>query len=220
MDEDAEVDNNATFSVDLLVEHIAHGLRNPASPRYAAPAFFSISPNFVSAKDNARDNAAGAVMRMIVRNAAAMSLADVFLLIIDALPVNNDHFENRPMFQPLFLQFRMRPRVLIEDKEAQVDDAVLVSLTLPLTLIPPAVCRLIISFLRARDSREPPGSAHPSSCTFDVLWSHPAHSRVSFRSLLFELLVASFLHDIRSLPPDYPRRRASLAIVCASASYL
>ncbi|KAH8111275.1 hypothetical protein DFH11DRAFT_1729498 [Phellopilus nigrolimitatus] len=69
----------------------------------------SILPNSVPAKYNTRDNAAGAVVRMI----------------------------NRPKFHPLFLLFCMRPRVLIQDEEAQVDEAILVFLTLPLTLILP-----------------------------------------------------------------------------------
>ncbi|KAH8108280.1 ARM repeat-containing protein [Phellopilus nigrolimitatus] len=114
-DEDAEVYSNAAFAVGLLVEHSAQDL----SPQYqplltALHPHFSVPPNSIPAKYNARDNAAGAVARMIVRNAAAIPLADVLPLIIDALPLKNDYLENRPVFRALFLLFHTQPGVLIQ----------------------------------------------------------------------------------------------------------
>jgi hypothetical protein len=55
---------------------------------------------------NARDNAAGAVARMIVRNVAAVPLDQVLPILIASLPLRHDVLENRPIFRALFFLFR------------------------------------------------------------------------------------------------------------------
>ncbi|KAJ7634060.1 hypothetical protein DFH06DRAFT_1003748 [Mycena polygramma] len=61
---------------------------------------------------NARDNAAGAVSRLIVRNVAAVPLDQVLPVLINALPLRHDYLENRPVFRALFYLFRTNGAVL------------------------------------------------------------------------------------------------------------
>ena len=90
-DPDAEVYSNAAFGVGLLVENSAQDL----SPQYglllsALRPLFEVSPNSPSSKFTARDNAAGAIGRIIVRNTAALPLDQILPIFIGALPLTND----------------------------------------------------------------------------------------------------------------------------------
>lgn len=113
-DEDAEVQSNAAFAIGLLVEHSSLDL----SPHYmhvlaALRPHFTVAPNPPAAKLNARDNAAGAVSRMIVRNTSAVPLDQVLPVLFAALPLKNDYLENRPVFQAIFHLFRSSPTVIV-----------------------------------------------------------------------------------------------------------
>ena len=97
----------------LLVEHSAQDL----SPQYslllsALLPLFEIAPGSPSSKMTARDNAAGAVGRIIVRNTTAVLLEQVPPIFIGALPLTNDFLENRSVFRALFHLFRMQPTAL------------------------------------------------------------------------------------------------------------
>jgi hypothetical protein len=111
-DEGAEVRSNAAYAIGLLVEHSQVDL----SPQYL-PLLAALRPLFVdntaSADElNARDNATGAVARLITRNAAAMPLDQVLPVFIEALPLRKDFAENRPAFGALFHIFRISPQQL------------------------------------------------------------------------------------------------------------
>lgn len=113
-DEEAEVLSNAAFGLGLLVEHSQMDL----SPQYlqllgALQPLFAVPPGSTPARFNARDNAAGAVARLIVRNTAAVPLEQVLPLWLSALPLKNDYLENRPVFRAIFHLFTNNSAVLL-----------------------------------------------------------------------------------------------------------
>lgn len=112
-DEEAEVQSNAAFASGMLVEHSDVDL----SPQYQVllgglRPIFNVVPDAPSARLNARDNAAGAVARLIVHNTDAVPLPHVLPVFVDALPLKNDPLENRPVFRAIFHLFRVNPQAL------------------------------------------------------------------------------------------------------------
>lgn len=105
-DQEPEVLSNAAFAIGLLVEHS----RTELSPQYlpllaALQPLFSVTAESPPASLNAKDNATGAVARLIIRNTAAMPLNQVLPLFIAALPLKNDYLENGPVFRAIFHLF-------------------------------------------------------------------------------------------------------------------
>jgi importin-4 len=112
-DLEPEVRSNAAFAAGLLVENSTVDL----SPQYlhllqALQPFFLIGPDASAAELNARDNAAGAVARLILRNTSAVPLEQVLPALIEVLPLKADLLENRPVFRSLFHLFRSSPQSL------------------------------------------------------------------------------------------------------------
>lgn len=106
-DEESEVLSNAAFATGLLVENSTLNL----SQQYfrlltALQPLFVVPENATSARLNAKDNACGAVARLILRDTAAMPLDQVLPLFTAALPLKNDYLENGPVFRALFLLFK------------------------------------------------------------------------------------------------------------------
>jgi len=106
-DPEAEVLSNAAFATGLLVENSEVDL----SPQYlhllgALRPLFDVTPDCSAAQFNAKDNAAGAVARLIVRNTAAVPLEQVLPIFFNVLPLKNDYLENRPVFRAIFHLFR------------------------------------------------------------------------------------------------------------------
>jgi len=127
-DEEAEVQCNAAFAAGLLVEHSQKDL----SPQYlhllsAIRPLFEVPPNPSLSRWKAHDNAAGAVSRLIVRNAAAVPLDHVLPVVINALPLRHDFLENPPVFKAIFHLFGTNPQALhpYSDKLLEVFRAVL-----------------------------------------------------------------------------------------------
>ncbi|KXN86598.1 putative importin subunit beta-4 [Leucoagaricus sp. SymC.cos] len=113
-DPDAEVLSNAAFATGLLVENSEVDL----SPQYlhllgALRPLFDVNANSPAARLNAKDNAAGAVARLIVRNTAAIPLEQVLPTFFTALPLKNDYLENRPVFRAIFHLFRNNGAALL-----------------------------------------------------------------------------------------------------------
>lgn len=111
-DSEPEVQCNAAFASGLLIEHSTFDL----SPQYlqilaALRPIFVVTPDAPTAKFNARDNAVGAVARMIVKNTAAVPLDQVLPVFLDALPLRNDFLENRPVFRAIFHLFNTQPQI-------------------------------------------------------------------------------------------------------------
>ncbi len=113
-DEDPEVLSNAAFGLGLLVEHSQMDL----SPQYmqllsALQPLFTVPAGSPPARFNARDNGAGAVARLIVRNTGAIPLEQVLPLWLSALPLKNDFLENRPVFRCIFHLFSTQSAALL-----------------------------------------------------------------------------------------------------------
>ena len=107
-DSEPEVQSNAAFAVGQLVENTDVDL----SPQYlhllqALRPLFDVTADSSPAKLNAKDNAAGSVGRLILRNTAAIPLDQVLPIFVGALPLKNDFLENQPVFRALFHLFRM-----------------------------------------------------------------------------------------------------------------
>lgn len=112
-DPDSEVQCNAAFASGLLVEHSEVDL----SPQYtqllqALHPLFDVPADAPATKFNTRDNAAGAVSRIIVKNSAAVPLGQVLPILLGALPLKNDFLENRPLFRCIFHLFRTNAAIL------------------------------------------------------------------------------------------------------------
>lgn len=112
-DDEPDVQSNAAFASGLLVEYSEVDM----SPQYlhllaALRPFFVVTPDASHQKKNARDNAAGAVARLIIRNTSAVPLDQVLPVFIETLPLQTDYLENRPVFRALFHLFRSYPQTL------------------------------------------------------------------------------------------------------------
>ncbi|KAI0298793.1 ARM repeat-containing protein [Multifurca ochricompacta] len=112
-DPDAEVQSNAAFATGLLVENSEQDL----SPQYIAllgalQPLFNLPADAPAPRLNARDNACGAVARLILRNASAVPLAQVLPVLFAALPLQNDLLENRPVFRAVLYLSQTQPDVL------------------------------------------------------------------------------------------------------------
>jgi importin-4 len=112
-DQDAEVQSNAAFATGLLVENSTQDL----SPQYitllgALQPLFDLPADAPAPRLNARDNACGAVARLILRNAGAVPLPQVLPVLFGSLPLRNDMLENRPVFRAVLYLFQTQSEVL------------------------------------------------------------------------------------------------------------
>jgi hypothetical protein len=106
-DAESTVLSDAAFALGLLVENSQADLSHQYLQLLGAfRPIFDVTPDSPAVKLNAKDNAAGAVGRLIVRNTAAIPLDQVLPVFIGALPLMNDYLENRPVFRALFHLFR------------------------------------------------------------------------------------------------------------------
>ncbi|KAF8636402.1 hypothetical protein AX17_003584 [Amanita inopinata Kibby_2008] len=106
-DTEAEVLSNAAFAMGLLVEYSELDL----SPQYAnilsaLRPLFDVTSEAPGPRLNAKDNAAGAVSRLIFKNRNAIPFDQVMPVFIGALPLTNDFLENTAVFRALFHMFR------------------------------------------------------------------------------------------------------------------
>ncbi|THU88932.1 hypothetical protein K435DRAFT_640580, partial [Dendrothele bispora CBS 962.96] len=111
-DPDAEVLSNAAFASGLL-EYSAVDLSQQYLPLLGAlRPLFDVTPESPLSKLNPKDNAAGAVARLLLRNTSAIPLDQVLPVFINALPLKNDYSENRPIFRVIFHLIRTNPQAL------------------------------------------------------------------------------------------------------------
>ncbi|KAJ2611917.1 hypothetical protein EV177_003259, partial [Coemansia sp. RSA 1804] len=94
-DQDLEVRSNSAYGVGALIESATID----ASP-YFGDVLKAVYPliKIADNTNNARDNAAGCVARLILENADAVPLADVIPVWISALPISKDHLEDIPVY--------------------------------------------------------------------------------------------------------------------------
>lgn len=113
-DSEPDVRSNAAFAAGVLVENSSADL----APHYmtllsALQPYFNAPEHSAPAVYNARDNAAGAISRMITKNVSAVPLDQVVPIVISVLPLQFDPLENRPVYAALFTIFRTQPGVLM-----------------------------------------------------------------------------------------------------------
>ncbi|TFK29742.1 importin beta-4 subunit [Coprinopsis marcescibilis] len=106
-DEEAEVLSNAAFAIGLLVEYSDADLSQQYIPILASlRPLFEVDESAPAARLNAKDNAAGAVARLIVKNTTVLPLDQMMPIFLSALPLKTDLLENRPVFRAFFHLFR------------------------------------------------------------------------------------------------------------------
>lgn len=113
-DSEPDVRSNAAFASGVLIENSEMDLAS----HYVAllqvlQSYFDAPEHSAPAVYNARDNAAGAISRMITKDISAVPLDQAMPLIISVLPLQFDPLENRPVFAALFAVFRQQPQVLM-----------------------------------------------------------------------------------------------------------
>lgn len=113
-DDEAEVRSNAAFAIGVLVENTELDLSGQYfSILSALKPLFDVPSDSPHAVSNSRDNAAGAVSRMIIKNGSAMPLDQVVSVLIGVLPLRNDYLENGPVFRAIFTLFRSNANVIM-----------------------------------------------------------------------------------------------------------
>ncbi|KAK6906100.1 hypothetical protein I203_100082 [Kwoniella mangroviensis CBS 8507] len=114
VDEEADVRSNAAFAAGVLIENSETDLSsNYQALLTALQPFFSPAEHSAPAVYNARDNAAGAVARMVTKNPNALPLDQVIQVLVSVLPLRFDPLENRAVYGALFATFRNQPQILM-----------------------------------------------------------------------------------------------------------
>ena len=113
-DEEADVRSNAAFASGVLIENSSADL----SPQYPAlltalQPFFQVPDHSAPALYNARDNAAGAISRMIVKSPSALPLDQVIPALISVMPLQFDPLENKAVYSAIFTLFRLQPDLVM-----------------------------------------------------------------------------------------------------------
>jgi importin-4 len=114
-DTEPEVRSNAAFALGVLVENsdVVWTKEDFEAILFRLRPFFQVPEGAPKAAFNARDNAAGAVSRIILANASLVPLDTVLPVLYSALPLEHDPLENRPLFRALFLLFSHDPNYVL-----------------------------------------------------------------------------------------------------------
>ncbi|KAL7421107.1 hypothetical protein Q5752_003991 [Cryptotrichosporon argae] len=112
-DAEADVRSNSAFAAGVLVQNSTADL----SPHFGQllqvlEPYFAVPEHSAPAVYNARDNAAGALARMVCKNAAALPLESVVARLVGVMPLQFDPLENRAVYRAVFDLFRASPNVL------------------------------------------------------------------------------------------------------------
>ena len=106
-DDDAEVRSNSAFALGVLVEHTDTDMSSQyLSILQALQPFFQIPAAATRPELHGRDNAAGAVARLIFKNMAALPLDRVLPVLFGALPLQADRLEYQPILRAIFHLFQ------------------------------------------------------------------------------------------------------------------
>lgn len=113
-DEEPDVRSNSAFAAGVLIEHSQADLSGHyAEVVQVLQPFFSPPEHSAPAVYNARDNAAGAISRMITKNASAVPLEQALPLVVNTMPLQFDKLENKPVFNAIFTLFRVKAELLM-----------------------------------------------------------------------------------------------------------
>ena len=113
-DSEPDVRSNSAFAIGVLVENSQTDLSTHVLTILTAlQPFFAVPEGSPPALYNARDNAAGAMSRMISHNADAIPLDQVVPAIVHVMPLQFDPLENNPVYRAIFALFRTRSDVVM-----------------------------------------------------------------------------------------------------------
>ncbi|ORX39229.1 armadillo-type protein [Kockovaella imperatae] len=113
-DEEPDVRSNAAFASGVLIQESSQDLSSQFVPLLTAlQPYFSAPEHSAPAVYNARDNAAGAISRMIVKNPNALPLDQVLPVIVSVMPLQFDPLENKAVYAAIFSLFRTRSELLM-----------------------------------------------------------------------------------------------------------
>jgi hypothetical protein len=114
-DKEPEVKSNAAFGLGVLVENSdqAWTKEDFEAFLFRLRPLFQIGEGASKADYNARDNAVGAVSRMILTNASLVPLDTVLPVLYSALPLEQDPLENRPFFRAILALYGMNPNFIL-----------------------------------------------------------------------------------------------------------
>ncbi|EJT96591.1 ARM repeat-containing protein [Dacryopinax primogenitus] len=112
-DEGVEVRSNAAYALGVLVENS----QVDTSSQYVnilrtLQPFFQTPESAAGTTLNARDNACGAVARMLLKNLTAVPPEQVLPTLFAALPLKNDTQENKPVFKCILHIYQANPALL------------------------------------------------------------------------------------------------------------
>ncbi|GAA5927116.1 uncharacterized protein JCM15063_000459 [Sporobolomyces koalae] len=101
-DPEPEVQSNAAFAMGSLIFHTATDLSSQYLPvLQALHPLFGLPDDGQSKHENAKDNACGAVARMMLKNQQAVPLDQVLPLFLGSLPLRRDYAESEMVFNVL-----------------------------------------------------------------------------------------------------------------------
>lgn len=117
-DEEADVRSNSAFAAGVLIQNSEQDLTQHYPALIGVLGhFFQVPEHSQPAVYNARDNAAGALGRMVVKSPSAAPLDQVVPMIVSVMPLQFDPIENRAVYSAIFALFRANPASL----EAHLD---------------------------------------------------------------------------------------------------
>jgi len=142
-DEEAEVRSNAAYALGVLVENSEVDMTSQyLNILRGLQPFFQTPEAATGPPMNARDNACGAVSRMLLKNMAAVPLDQVLPILLAALPLRSDTQENKPVFKCILHIYQTSPahlepywdvllklchHVLVPTGESEIDEETRVS---------------------------------------------------------------------------------------------
>ena len=95
-DEDDQTKSNAAYAVGRLVEKS----QDSRTLQKSYPTILSKLENLLTISNaRCKDNAAGCVARLILKNKAAVPLGDVLPALVNILPLKDDYQENEPVWK-------------------------------------------------------------------------------------------------------------------------
>jgi hypothetical protein len=117
-DQEADVRSNSAFAAGVLIQNSSADL----APHFPAllgvlHPFFQITEPTLQPVLNARDNAAGALARMVIKNSAALPVEDVFNAIVSVMPLVADEQENKAVYGAIFELYTSNQDIVLKQAD-------------------------------------------------------------------------------------------------------
>ncbi|KZT55244.1 ARM repeat-containing protein [Calocera cornea HHB12733] len=111
-DDEAEVRSNAAYAIGVLVEHSEMDMSGEYLNILARLQPFFKTEETTGSPMNARDNACGAVARMLLKSLDKLPAAQVLPVLFSGLPLRSDTQENKPVFKCILHISQVQPALL------------------------------------------------------------------------------------------------------------